>query len=184
VLSLAVLGMAGRVAMALTGLRPPFPGDDADAGPVSQAAAAGGRAVFAGLVTGSAAAAALAVGAVAAGCLGTASWLPGFALAAALAVLMLLRARFYADPRCHAALDWCGLIGATTAIALATVSAPRYAGPAAVLAIALVCWCRTERASSWARGGDVAEYVLLAAVVPLACWVAGVYELVRALSLG
>ena len=129
----------------------------------------------------------LAVGAIAAGCLGATSWCPGFALAAVLAALLLLRTRCYADPRCRAALGWCGLIGAATVVALATVSAPRYAGPAVALAVALAGWCRAgqgRHASLWARGGDVAEYVLLAAVVPLAFWAADVYGLVRSLSLG
>lgn len=187
VLSLAVLAVAGRIAMALTGLRPPFPGDGMGAEPVSQAAAIGGRAVFAGLVTGSATVTTLAVGAIAVGSLGGSSWLTGFALAAVLAALLLLRSRFYADPRCRAALGWCGLIGAVAVVALATVSAPRYAGPAVVLSVALAGWCHGghgRHVSSWARGGDVAEYVLLAAVVPLACWAADVYGLVRSLSVG
>lgn len=184
VLSLGMLGVAGRVAIALTGLRPPFPGDDLGAEPISQAAAVDGRAVFTGVVTGSAAATTMAVGAIAAGC---ASWMRGFALAATLAALLLCRTRLHADARCRAALGWCGLISATAAVALVTVSAPRYAGPAVVLAVALAGWCRARqgrRAAAWARGGDVAEYILLAAVVPLACWVADLYELVRSLSVG
>ncbi|MDO0972641.1 type VII secretion integral membrane protein EccD [Mycolicibacterium frederiksbergense] len=185
-LSLAVLGAAGRVTLVLNGLRPPFPGEGI-ADPVSAASAAGAREVFAGLVTGSAAAITLAVGAITTGCLGTTTWLPGFALAAALAALLLLRTRCYADRRCRTALGWCGLICAATAVALATVSAPRYAGPAVVLTVALAAWCRAgrgTRAASWARGADVAEYILLAGVVPLACWVAGVYEVVRSMSVG
>lgn len=186
-LSLGVLSVAGRVTLVLSGLRPPFPGEGIGADPISAAAAAGGRDVFAGLVTGSATATTLAVVAIATGCLGAATWLPGFAMVAVLAALLLLRTRCYADPRCRNALGWCGLICATAAVALATVSAPRYAGPAVVLTVALAGWCRAgqgKRASSWARGGDVAEYILLAAVVPLACWVADVYELVRSMSVG
>jgi type VII secretion integral membrane protein EccD len=187
VLSLAILGLAGRIALAVNGLRPPFPGDDVGAEPVTRSAAVGGHVVFAGLVTGSATATTLAVGAIAAGCLTGSSWLPGFALASVLAALLLLRTRLYADPRCRAALGWCGLSGVAAVVALATVSAPRYAGPAVVLAVALAGWCRTGRgrhASSWARASDGAEYVLLAAVVPLACWAADVYGLVRSLSVG
>lgn len=188
-LSLGLLGASARITLVLTGLRPAFPSDrdDTDAGSVSQAAAVGGRAVFSGVVAGSAAAATLAAGAIAVGCLGDSSWPKGFALAAVLAALLLLRARFYADPRCRAALGWGGLISAATAVALATVSAPRYAGPAVVLAVGVATWCwagRGRRASSWARAGDAAEYILLAASVPLACWAAGLYELVRSLSVG
>lgn len=182
VLSLAILGVAGRITLAVSGLRPPFPGDSAE--PVSEATAVGGHAVFAGLVTGSATATVLAVGAIAAGCRGG---LPGFALAAVLAALLLLRTRFYADPRCRTALGWCGLSSVAAVVALATVSAPRYAGPVVVLAVALAGWCRAGRdrhTSSWARASDVAEYILLAAVVPLACWAADVYGMVRSLSVG
>ena len=123
-------------------------------------------------------------GSAAAGCRGG---LPGFALAAVLAALLLLRTRFYADPRCRTALGWCGLSSVAAVVALATVSAPRYAGPVVVLAVALAGWCRAGRdrhTSSWARASDVAEYILLAAVVPLACWAADVYGMVRSLSVG
>ncbi len=67
------------------------------------------------------------------------------------------------------------------------MSAPRYAGPAAVLAVALAGWWhagRARRAPSWSRTADIAEYLLIAAVVPLACWVAGIYQVVRSLSIG
>lgn len=188
VLALGVLGVAGRLAMVLTGLRPPFPGDRDDIGaPPAPRTAAVGRAVLAGLVTGSAVAATAAVIAIAAGCLVGAPWLRGCVLTAVLALLLLLRSRFYADRRCRVALVWCGLISAATAAAVVTASVPRYAGPAVVLAVALAAWYRTGRigrARHWARGGDIAEYLLLASVIPLACWAAGVYEAVRSLSLG
>jgi hypothetical protein len=53
--------------------------------------------------------------------------------------------------------------------------------------VALAGWCRAgqgRQGSWWTRGSDVTEYVLLAATVPLACWVADVYGLVRTLSVG
>lgn len=186
VLALGALGAAGRITMAISGFRPAFHGDGIAAEPVSRAAAVNGRAVFAGLVTGSASATALAAGVIAVGCLGSNSWLPGCALAAVLAALLLLRTRFYADERCRAALGWCSLIGGAAVVALATVSAPRYAGPAVVLIVALAGWWAAgdRNAASWTRGSDVAEYVLLAAVLPLACWAADVYGLVRSLSVG
>ena len=189
VVALGALGMAGRLAVVLTGLRPSFPGDRDSAGvdEVSRSVAVGGHAVCTGLVAGSATAATMAAAAIAVGHLGATSWFRGCALTAVLAALLLLRSRLYADPRCRAALGWCGLLSAATAVALATVSVPRYAGPAVVLGVALAGWCRAGqggRDSSWARGGDVAEYMLLATVVPLACWVCGGYELARSLSIG
>lgn len=189
VLALTVLGAAGRVAIALGGLRPPFPGDRPDHGvaPISEAAAIGGRTLMAGLVCGAATAVSLGVGAVVlAGGPDGPPWPPRLALAAVLAGLLLARIRSHADPRCRAALGWCGLTAATAAVALATVAAPRYAGPATVLLVASTAWAGTRRSprAGATRGADIGEYVALAAVVPLAGWVGGLYELVRSSSLG
>lgn len=190
VLALGVLGAAARAAIVLAGLRPSLPGRSGGAGtdPVSEDAAIRGRNVFAGIVTGSTAAAALAVVGIAAGHLGDgAQWPRGVALSAVIAALLLLRTRFYVDPCPRAAAGWCGLIGATAAAALAIVSAPRYAGVVVVLGLALAAWFRSRRQATtpvWSRAVDVLEYGLLAAVVPLACWVIGIYELVRTLSVG
>jgi type VII secretion integral membrane protein EccD len=188
VLALAVLGAAGRLAITLTGLRPPLPGEGSGEGaaPISAAAAAGGRTLGTGLVTG--AGAAVTVGAVALvfDDADGSSWPRRLMLAAVFAALLLLRIRFHADPRCRTALGWCGLVAASAALALATVSAPRYAGPVVVLTVALVAWSGTRHGERvlWVRGADIAECVLLAAVVPLAGWVCGLYELVRSSSIG
>lgn len=188
VLALAALGAAGRVAITLGGLRPSFPGDPHDGGvaPVSEATAIGGRTLFTGLVTGAAVAVTVAVGAIVADDTDTASWPRRLALAAVLAALLLLRMRLHADPRCRAGLGWCGLLAATATVALAAVSAPRYAGPAVVLILASAAWCRTRHGvrPGWTRGADIAEYAALGSVVPLAGWVCGLYELVRSSSLG
>ncbi|WP_395308109.1 type VII secretion integral membrane protein EccD [Mycobacterium sp. AMU20-3851] len=185
VLSLGVLTVAGRLAIGLAGPRPRLPGRSDDTGPVSDDAAVRGRAVFTGVVAGSSVAAALAVGMLALGSRGSPSWPQAVALAAVISALLLLRVRFYADPACRSAAGWCGLLGAAATVALATVSVPRYGGPAAVLALAGWCYAgRAARAPSWSRTVDIAEYLLMAAVVPLACWVAGLYQVVRSLSLG
>lgn len=192
VLALGMLSAAGRAAMVLAGLRPPLPGRSGctPMPSISEETAIKGRTVFAGLVAGSAAAAALAVGMVAASHLDDATtWPRGFALSAVIAALLVLRARFYVDPCPRAASAWCGLISATAMAALATASAPRYAGPVVVvvLTVALAAWCRFTRETTtpvWSRALDIVEYVLLAAAVPLACWVAGIYDVVRSLSVG
>lgn len=185
VLSLGMLTGAARVAMALKGLRPAFPGQPALR--VSEDSAIGSRDVFTGLVAGSAVATALAVGTIAVGSLGAPSWTAGFALASVMSALLVLRARLYADARCRRVPGWCGLAGAAAAAALATLSAPRYAGSAAMLAVALAAWSgagQGGRGPAWSRAVDVLEYLLIAAVVPLACWVAGLYEVVRSMSVG
>ncbi|MGK2903744.1 MAG: type VII secretion integral membrane protein EccD [Mycobacterium sp.] len=190
VLALGMLSAAGRAAMVLAGLRPPLPGRSGctPMPSISEETAIKGRTVFAGLVAGSAAAAALAVGMVAASHLDDATtWPRGFALGAVIAALLVLRARFYVDPCPRAASAWCGLISATAMAALATASAPRYAGPVVVVVVALAAWCRFTRETTtpvWSRALDIVEYVLLAAAVPLACWVAGIYDVVRSLSVG
>jgi hypothetical protein len=70
-------------------------------------------------------------------------------------------------------------------------SAPQHAGwlilAAVVLGGAALCLAGADR-DTWLspvarRMVDVVEYVALAAVVPLACWVAGVFGLVRGLGL-
>ena len=185
VLSVGLMTAAGRVTIGLSGPRPALPGPDAAR--IRVEVVARSRAVFTGLVSGGAAAAALAVGFVAAGGIGSASWPPNAALATALSALLLLRARFYADLPCRAAAGWCGLVGAVITVALVTVSAPRYGGPGTVLTVAVAGWWHAGpagRAPSWSRIVDIVEYVLIAAVVPLACWVAGLYQVVRSLSLG
>lgn len=190
VLSLGVLGVAGRVAMALAGLRPLLPGSQGGAAipQVAEDAAVRGRKIFAGLVAGSAAAAAVAVGMVAAGHLADATgWPRGVALSTVIAALLLLRSRLYVDACPHAASACSGLISAAAAATLATASAPRYAGMVVVLTVALAARSRFKRQTStpvWSRAVDLAEYGLLAAVVPLAFWVAGIYEVVRSLSAG
>ncbi|GAA2569206.1 type VII secretion integral membrane protein EccD [Mycolicibacterium diernhoferi] len=187
VLALGMSSAAGRIAIGIAGPRPRLPGRSDDTGPVSDETAVRCRAVFTGLVGGSAVAATLAVGMVAVDSAGSPSWPQGAALAAVISALLLLRVRFYADRTCRAAAGWCALVGATVTVALATVSAPRYGGPAAVPAVALAGWWhagRAHRAPSWSRTADIAEYLLIAAVVPLACWVAGIYQVVRSLSLG
>jgi hypothetical protein len=101
--------------------------------------------------------------------------------------LLLLRTRFYVDPHPRAASAWCGLISAAATAALMTLSAPRYAGLVVVLTVAMAAWCRFKRGTTtpvWSRAVDTLEYVLLAAVVPLACWVIGIYDVVRTLSVG
>ncbi|MGK2866509.1 MAG: type VII secretion integral membrane protein EccD [Mycobacterium sp.] len=190
VLGLGVLGTAGRSAMMLTGLRPAFPGRSggAAAQTISHDDAIRGRTVFAGLVAAGAATTVLGVGMITVGYLSDgARWPRGVALGAVFAAVLFLRARLYADPVCRASVNWCGLIGIAMVAALGTVSAPRYAGVAVMLTVALAAWCRMAWAAAtpvWSRIVDIIEYGLLAVVVPLACWAAGLYDLVRSSSLG
>lgn len=182
VLSLAVLGVAARFAMLSAGLTPGRPSLN-----VADSVAAQGRSVLCGLVTGCSVAAAVGAGLIAVGCLrGAAPWPAGVALCGVVGGLLLLRVRLYADPRCRAAAGWCGLLGATVSFALLCVSVPQHAGWLGVATVAVTGWCYGKRSTAsptLARGVDIMEYVLLAAVVPVACWVSGGYELIRSLSI-
>lgn len=190
VLGLGVLGGAGRTAMMLTGLRPAFPVRPGGAAvqTISHHDAIRGRTVFAGLVAAGAATTVVAVGMFTVGYLDDGGrWPRGITLGAVLAAVLFLRARLYADPVCRATVNRCGLVSTVMVAALGTVSAPRYAGVVVILAVALTAWCRIKWAAAtpvWSRIVDIIEYLLLAAVVPLACWAAGLYELVRSSSLG
>ena len=70
-------------------------------------------------------------------------------------------------------------------------SAPRYAHWACLIAVVLgvgaLCLTNTDfaaRLSPFARRGiELVDYLALAAVVPLACWVGGLFGFVRGLSL-
>lgn len=189
-LSLGTLGAAGRLAMLTTGLRPAFPGDRLDdAAPAITADIAGhGRAVCTGLVAGSIAAATCAViMIVGVGLSDPARWPQALALAGVIAALLALRSRFHPDPPGRAATGWGGLISTAAAVALAADSAPLHTGPVVVSAFCVAVLLRTgpgERGPFWARCLDITEYVLMATVVPLACWVGGLYGLVRTLSVG
>lgn len=88
----------------------------------------------------------------------------------------------------QASVGLAGLLSAT-AVFLPIVAAPTYAVwvsvTAVVLGAAALCLTHAEtRLSPFARRGlDVVECLVLAAVVPLACWIGGLFGLVRGLSL-
>lgn len=177
VVALGALGSSGRLALGMSGLRP---------GSVCGSDTARDR--LAGLVCGSAAAGAGATTLIAVGCAREAApWPPGVALAAVIAAVLLMRGRLYADPRCRAAVGWSGLVGALMTLVLMCVVAPGHAGWPAVTVFAAAAWYRLRSAvvsPVLARTVDVVECLLLAAAIPLACWVAGGYDLVRSASLG
>jgi type VII secretion integral membrane protein EccD len=137
-----------------------------------------------GLVVGSSAAASLGTIMVAAG-----GWARGLLFTTAVGVVLLLRARAHADTSRRIALIAAGLIALTASFAAAVVSAPGHANWISILVAGAGLG-----ASAWVFGGvtispvvrravDVTEYLALAALVPLACWVIDLYGLVRGASL-
>lgn len=195
--SVAMLGAAAKLSILLTGLSPRMPidpgetGED-DANPVAAETlrAERGHQVLTGLLAGFSLAAALGVVLVAADHDSRRGW-AGIAFTAAVSVVLISRAcRQQAVFRC-APLLVAGTFCATAVFVLAGSAAPQHAAWVGLTAAALgagVLWLPRvdlgSRLSPFARRGlEVVDYVALAAVVPLACWVGDLFGLVRGLSL-
>lgn len=109
--------------------------------------------------------------------------------AAVVAALLLLRHRVHADRLRRTALVTTGFVAALTALWTVVTADPRWApwwcaGIAAAGAVAVPAWLRESAPNPMSRWLiALAEYASLAAVVPLAAWVAGVYDMVRGMSL-
>ncbi|WP_160145508.1 type VII secretion integral membrane protein EccD [Arthrobacter sp. SLBN-53] len=179
VVALGGLAVAGRLALFIGGIRPgrPITGVHADQT----------RDRLAGLVAGFAAtAAAAAISLVAVAALGQRPWPATAALVAAIATVLSLRVRSYADPLCRRAAGWSGSVCAAAGFILLAISVPTHAGWSMVAAFAVAAWHRDRRASGnpvLNRVADTIECVASAAVIPLACWVGGVFDLVRSTTL-
>ncbi|WP_422749839.1 type VII secretion integral membrane protein EccD [Mycobacterium sp. WMMD1722] len=186
--SLAVLGGSARLSLLLAGLGraavDPDPTADADE------RAASGQRVLSGLVVGSSTAATLASAVAAAGTLQPGvPWTAAAMLCAAVGLVLLLRTRTYVSGRLRWTLMANGTCCSAIALTVAAGALPQHAhwvGAAAVcVALAVVTRGATTVAASPLvdRAFDVAEYVAIAAVPPLACAVTGLYGVVRDLVL-
>jgi len=185
VLSLGTLGLAARLSLTLAGLTPAVPSPDDDPAPKA-ARVATAHDTLSGLVIGSAAAAALGGVIVISGHSG--SWPQATVFSAVVGLVMLLRVRTHIDLRRRIALMVAGHIAVAAGVVLVVVSAPGQANWVCALATAIglaaLGGAVGVTLSPLARRAvDLVEYLALAAVVPLACWVGGVYGLVRGLSL-
>ncbi|WP_158726338.1 type VII secretion integral membrane protein EccD [Tomitella fengzijianii] len=120
------------------------------------------------------------------------SW-PGTVLAAVVCTVLMLRGRGHADTAPAAILVSGGAVTAilTTAAAVGSSGSPH--GPAVVtgavlaataVAVALYCGVAAQRigfSPVVRRGVELAEYALIASVLPLALWVMGAYSAMRSL---
>lgn len=113
---------------------------------------------------------------------------PSVAFVAAVAVVLLLRTRTHAVSARRTALGLGGIATAALFFAMATVAVPGQVywlsplvGLAGVAGLSRLLGLTAGPVVQ--RIVDVIEYVAVAAVVPLACWVAGVYGAVRATGL-
>ena len=190
-LSLGALGVSARLSIASAGLAPVMSSPDERAGGVL--ASETPRAVSAhhtltGLVIGSAGATALGTALVAWDCVDDGRmWPKGAVFAVVVGLVMVLRARTHIDMCRRTALFVCGTTATAAGVALVVVSAPGQANWVCLVATAVGLSMLGGRFGATVnpllcRIVDVSEYLALAAVVPLGCWVGGLYGLIRGVS--
>lgn len=188
-LALAALSSAPRVAILVTRIGPAPPDDDNDPPtPVAQRRAMLAHDTLTGIVIGASLAAA--TGTALVGCTAGERHFPVAAtvFVIVVGVTLLLRTRTHVGVGRRCALAVCGFASAAIGFALMAMAAPQHAhwvGALAVVAGAGALLPRVGITPSLAvrRAAEVVEYLALAAVIPLACWIAGVFDLVRNLAL-
>lgn len=188
-LALAALSSAPRLAILVTRIGPAPPDDDND----PPATVAHSRAMLAhdtltGIVIGASLAAA--TGTALVGCAAAERRFPVTAtvFAIVVGVTLLLRTRTHVGVGRRCALAVCGFTGVATGFALMAITAPQRAHWVGALAVvagagALLPLAGITPSLAARRAAEVVDYVALAAVIPLACWIAGVFDLVRHLAL-
>jgi type VII secretion integral membrane protein EccD len=176
--SLVLLALAPRVSVLAAGLGadkwdPPERGGGDVPGRVDM-----GHAILSGLVVGGAAGTASGAVVVVAG--DATGGRAALAFTGVLTSVLLLRARTYVDPVRRTALCAAGFVSGAACLAVVFGSHREYLGVAAgvLVATALVTLGSPAIGASWSRLADRSEYVVLAAVVPVAGWVGGVYDVV------
>lgn len=194
--SLAMVGAAAKLSILLAGLSPRIP-SAADSAPDEEKPAAigtdrayRGHLTLTGLMAGFSLAAASGVVIVATDPGGD-NALGGAAFGGVVSAVLLFRATQQQGAARSTAVFVAGLISTTAAFTLVALSAPQHAAwvcPVSVAlgagALGLTCSDLGTRVSPFARRAlEIGDYLSVAAVVPLACWVGGVFGFVRGLSL-
>jgi type VII secretion integral membrane protein EccD len=186
VAALGVLALSGRISILLSGLTTDPHADSAQCAFRGDDRAVRGHATLTGLVGGSTCAAALGTVLVAVGChRHGAPTLAGTGFAAVIGLVLLLRVRTHVDEARRRALSLAGMISVSAAFAIIVIAHPAHVGwvSAALIAIGLGAVRPPRLNAVTGRAVQVLEYAALVAVVPLACWVGGVYAMVRGVSL-
>jgi hypothetical protein len=103
------------------------------------------------------------------------------AFTATVAVVLVTRVRVHVGPPCRVALTAAGLFCAIGALAMAAAASPALAPWCAAMFIGagLATVSGLDLGSAAGRAVDVVDYVALTAVIPLACWLGGVYAVAR-----
>lgn len=189
-LGLGVLPLTPRLSIALAGLTPPVPGhsdtgeDDLDGNDSdTEAKVRRGHRNLVGLILGCSTAITLGIATLTLAGLGQVT-VAEVAFTAAVGLALLLRSRTYVSGLCRIGPAVAGFLSLTATFVLVVAWAPGH-GWAAMLAVAAgiaLLWPVTVQNPTAARIADVLEYGALAAVVPLACWLAGAFDLVRGLG--
>ena len=195
--SLAMLGVAARLAIVLTGLSPKMPlspGESSDDGVVPAGAGAAraelGHRSLTGLLAGLSASAALGAVLVAADQRDE-SALSGLCFTTIVSAVLLLRACQQRGTVRSAVVFGGGMVSASAVFTLAAISLPGHAHWVCLIAVIvgagalfLTLGNIASRISPVARRSlELLDYFALASVVPLACWVGDVFGIVRGLSL-
>jgi type VII secretion integral membrane protein EccD len=179
--ALALVGSAARLAIFLSGLSP--------FAEIDSATAQRGHEVLGGLLAGFSASTALGVVLVAVGQYQSRA-LSGMCFTAAVSVTLLLRARLHRVAARMAVNVVSGMVCASAAFVLIVGTHTDHAQWASLISAAIgmvVIWLPFATAGRrnpvLLRGFELLDYLALASVVPLACWVAGVFGIARGLSL-
>ncbi|MCT7658117.1 type VII secretion integral membrane protein EccD [Mycobacterium deserti] len=186
-LALAVLSVAPRFSIAVTGIGPPPPSIDptADTAPeVDTHSGIAAHRMLTGLVIGSSLTATLGTVLVAS----AGPFFPAATFSAIIGFVLLLRARSHIDAMRRVALSIGGFLCVAACLAVCAVAFRAQAHIVAVVAAAagaaaLAPACGVAITPLMRRAADVTEYFVLAAVVPTACWVGGLFAWVRGLGL-
>ncbi len=194
--SLALVGVAARLSIVLTGLSPTIPstaGDEFDDGLPTGChgeQARRGHQTLTGLLAGFSASAASGAVLVAAD-VRDASALSGVIFTAVVSAVLLLQARQQRGLMRTTVVFGSGMATASTTFALAVHFLPGHVHwiclTAVVLGVGAMCLTIGDFGARLSpvvrRSVDVFDYVAVASVVPLTCWVADVFGIVRGLSL-
>ena len=176
---LAVLSCAPRLSTLAARLGPRC---DTESPDVVAARARSGHVTLTGVVVGCAVGGAAGTILVALGCLRAETpQLACVAFGFVTGLVLLLRARTYVDDSRRVALIAGGLVCTTAAFVICCAAAPEWTAWATLglTGVGLVMLRRVEPMPFASRSADILDYAALAAVVPLACWVTGIYGLAR-----
>ncbi|KUI16824.1 hypothetical protein AU193_21755 [Mycobacterium sp. GA-1285] len=192
VVALTALSSAPRLAIALTRIGPTPPvGDDTSRPPdrVADSEATRAHHLLTAMITGATIAVAIAAVFVACGSVATReSSIPAAAFDGVVGVALLLRTRTHVCTARRAALAVSGFVALAAAFAILVVALRQHAhwlGAFAAVAgagllVPLLC---ITPGLGVRRAAELVEYAALAAVIPLGCWIAGLFGLVRDLAL-